>query len=125
MVSSSIVASLNFTFIATLLGHPIMMEAVTLDGPQTGRVLLGVGKLEGYPSSADAEIISTVDGLMNSKWLDNFTLEIGVPLSISHLYQDNLSAFKIASKLAKRKQVKYLLEKSIWLSSIMRIGNIL
>ena len=65
----------------------------------------------GSPSSTDAEIISTVDGLKNLKWLDNLILEIGLPLSICHLYQDNLSASKILSKSAKTKQVKHLLSK--------------
>ena len=47
----------------------------------------------------------------NLKWLDNLNLEIGLPLSICHLYQDNLSASKIISKSAKTKQVKHLLSK--------------
>jgi hypothetical protein len=63
----------------------------------------------GSPSSTDAEIISTVDGLKNLKWLDNLTVEIGLPLSICHLYQDNLSASKIIMKTTKTKQVKHLL----------------
>ena len=65
----------------------------------------------GSPSSTDAEIISTADGLKNLKWLDTLTLEIGLPLSICHLYQDNLSASKIISKTTKTKQVKHLLSK--------------
>ena len=63
----------------------------------------------GSPSSTDAEIISTVDGLKNLKWLDNLTVEIGLSLSICHLYQDNLSASKIIMKTTKTKQVKHLL----------------
>ena len=65
----------------------------------------------GSPSSTDAKIISTVDGLKNLKWLDALTLEIGLSLSTCHLYQDNLSASKIISKTTKTKQVKHLLSK--------------
>ena len=65
----------------------------------------------GSPSSTDAEIIATVDGLKNLKWLDSLTLEIGLPLSICYLYQDNLSASKIITKSTKTKQVKHLLSK--------------
>ena len=65
----------------------------------------------GSPSSTDAEIISTVDGFKNLKWLDSLTLEIGLPLSICYLYQDNLSASKIITKSTKTKQVKHLLSK--------------
>ena len=65
----------------------------------------------GSPSSTDAEIIATVDGLKNLKWLDTLTLEIGLPLSICYLYQDNLSASKIITKSTKTKQVKHLLSK--------------
>ena len=63
------------------------------------------------PSSTDAEIIATVDGLKNLKWIDNLTCEIGLPLTICHLYQDNLSASKIIMKSTKTKQVKHLLSK--------------
>jgi len=56
-------------------------------------------------------MIATVDGLKNLKWLDTLTLEIGLPLSICYLYQDNLSAYKIITKTTKTKQVKYLLSK--------------
>jgi len=88
------------------------------DGSHTGWVLkLGDSFLGsksskqrvGSPSSTDAEIISTVDGLKNLKWLDNLTVEIGLSLSICHLYQDNLSASKIIMKTTKTKQVKHLL----------------
>jgi hypothetical protein len=65
----------------------------------------------GSSSSTDAEIIATVDGLKNVKWLDNLTIEIGLPVSTCHLYQDNLSASKIISKTTKTKQVKHLLSK--------------
>jgi len=65
----------------------------------------------GSPSSTDAEIIATVDGLKNLKWIDNLTCEIGLPLTICHLYQDNLSASKIIMKSTKTKQVKHLLSK--------------
>ena len=65
----------------------------------------------GSPSSTDAEIISTVDALNNLKWLDNLTFEICLPLSICHLYQDNLSASKVLPKSAKTKQVKHSLSK--------------
>ena len=65
----------------------------------------------GSPSSTDAEIIATVDGLKNLKWLDTLTLEIGLPLSICYLHQDNLSASKIITKSTKTKQVKHLLSK--------------
>jgi len=84
--------SSDFTYIATLPGLLIMTVI-------------------GSPSSTDAEIISTVDGLKNLKWLDALTLEIGLPLLICHLYQDNLSASKIISKTTKTKQVKHLLSK--------------
>jgi len=63
----------------------------------------------GSPSPTDGEIISIVDGLKNLKSSDNLTLERGLPLSICHLCQDNLSASKISSKSAKTKQVKYSL----------------
>jgi len=62
------------------------------------------------PSSTDADTIATVDGLKNLKWLDSLALEIGLPLSICYLYQDNLSAFKIISKTTK-KEVWHLLSK--------------
>ena len=65
----------------------------------------------GSPSSTDGEIIATVDGLKNLKWLDTLTLEIRLPLSICYLYQDNLSASKIITKSTKTKQVKHLLSK--------------
>ena len=65
----------------------------------------------GSPSSTDAEIIATVDGLKNLKWIDNLTCEIGLPLTICHLYQDNLSASKIIMKSIKTQQVKHLLSK--------------
>ena len=35
------------------------------------------------PSSTNAEIIASVDGLKNLKWLDSLTLEIGLPLKLS------------------------------------------
>ena len=63
----------------------------------------------GYSSSTDAEIISTVNGLKNLKWLDNLTF--GLPLSIFYLYQDNISASKIISTSAETKQIKHLLRK--------------
>jgi hypothetical protein len=65
----------------------------------------------GSPSSTDAEIIATSDGLKNLKWFDNLTTEIGLQLSISYLYQDNLSASKVIKKLTKTKQLKHLLSK--------------
>ena len=65
----------------------------------------------GSSSSTDAEIISTVDGLKTLKWLDNLTSEIGLSMSISYLYQDNLSASKVISKTTKTKQLKHLLSK--------------
>ena len=34
----------------------------------------------GSPSSTDAEIIATGDGLENLKWLDSLTIEIGLNL---------------------------------------------
>ena len=93
-----------------------MMASATLDGfsnsasPSWGQKSWKQRVVN--PSSTDAEIISTLDGLKILKWLDNLTLEIGLQLSIFHLYQDNLSASKILSKSAKTKQVnKHLLSK--------------
>ena len=65
----------------------------------------------GSLSSTDDEIIATVDGSKNLKWLDTLTLKIGLPLSICYLYQDNLSSSKIITKSTKSKQVKHLLSK--------------
>jgi hypothetical protein len=65
----------------------------------------------GSPSSTDAELIATADGLKNLKWFDNLTTEIDLPLSICYLYQDNLSASKVIKKLTKTKQLKHLLSK--------------
>ena len=53
----------------------------------------------------------TVDGLKNLKWIDTLTCEIGLPLTICHIYQDNLSAPKIIIKYTKTKQVTHLLRK--------------
>jgi len=81
MVSSSTVASLSFTFIARLLGHPTMMTAVTLNGSSNLASLGSKSSKQrvGSPSSTDAETIPTVDDLNNLKWLDSLTLEIGLP----------------------------------------------
>jgi hypothetical protein len=65
----------------------------------------------GSPSSTDAEIIATCDGLKNLRWIDNLTTEIGLQLSICYLYQDNLSASKVIMKQTKTKQLKHLLSK--------------
>jgi hypothetical protein len=65
----------------------------------------------GSPSSTDAEIIATADGLKNLKWLDNLTIEIGLNLQTCYLYQDNLSASKIIQRQTKTKQLKHLLSK--------------
>jgi len=65
----------------------------------------------GSPSSTDAEIIATSDALKNLKWLDNLLIEINLPTTISHLYQDNLSASKVIMKQTKTKQLKHLLSK--------------
>ena len=113
MESKSIVYSLNCTYIASWASHH--------DGSSHTGWILKLGKSflgskssklrVGSPSSTDAEIIATVDGLKNLKWLDNLTCEIGLPLTICHLYQDNLSASKIMMKSTKTKQVKHLLSK--------------
>ena len=65
----------------------------------------------GSPSSTDAEIIATADGLKNLKWLDSLTIEIGLNLQTCYLYQDNLSAFKVIQRQTKTKQLKHLLSK--------------
>ena len=70
----STAANSNFTYMATLLGYPTMMEAVTLN-----RSLNSASPKQrvGSPSTVAklcAEIISTVDGLNNLKsiGLNNF-----------------------------------------------------
>ena len=65
----------------------------------------------GSPSSTDAEIIATADGLKNLKWLDSLTIEIGLNLQTCYLYQDNLSASKVIQRPTKTKQLKHLLSK--------------
>ena len=65
----------------------------------------------GSPSSTDAEIIATADAAKNLRWFDNLTTEIGLQLSTSYLYQDNLSGSKVIMKQAKTKQLKHLLSK--------------
>ena len=54
------------------------------------------GKLRvGSPYSTDAEIIATSDALKNLKGIDGLLIEIGLPNTISYLYQDNFSAYMI------------------------------
>ena len=104
MASSSIVASLNSTYIVTLRGHPIMIVAVT---PQTRRVLLGVKMLE---TARGVPIIYRCKNYLYNGWFEKFSIvrqcQLGscLPLSISHLYQDNLSDSKISSISATIKQ---------------------
>ena len=64
----------------------------------------------GSPSSTDAKNFVTSDALKNLKWLDNLLIEIGLP-TISHLYQDNLSASKVIMKQTKTNQLQHLLSK--------------
>jgi hypothetical protein len=65
----------------------------------------------GSLSSTDVEIIATSDALKDLKWLNNLLIEINLPTTISHLYQDNLSASKVIMKQTKTKQLKHLLSK--------------
>ena len=62
-----------------------------------------------------------MDSLKNLKWLDNLTFEIGLLLSICHLYQDNLNAFKIILKYAKTKQVKIKLAQQYYADRLYTI----
>ena len=55
----------------------------------------------GSPSSTDAEIIATADGLKSLKWPDSLTIEIFLNLQTCELYQDNLSASKVIQRLTK------------------------
>ena len=115
MASKSIVQSSNSTYIVIRRGLHIMTEVVTRDWIlKLGESFLGSKSSKqcvGSPSSTDTEIIAIADGFKNLKWLDNLTCEIGLPLTICHLYQDNLSASKIMMKSTKTKQVKHLLSK--------------
>ena len=83
-------------------------------GPQTRWVLLGVEKLE---TARGIPIVHRCRNYFYNGWLknwerfDNLTLEVGLPLSICHFYQDNLSASNLISKSAKTKQVTRLLSK--------------
>ena len=68
-------------------------------------------QMVGSPVSTDAEIIATSDALKNMKWVDNLLLEIELPTTMSHLYQDNLSASIVIIKQTKAKQLKHPLSK--------------
>ena len=70
-----------------LHGHPIMMTIATQ---------AGYSKWANFTSAS----------LKNLKWLDNLLIEIGLPTTISHLYQDNLSASNVIMKQTKKKQLK-------------------
>ena len=55
--------------------------------------------------------LSTSDALKILKWVDNLLIEIGLPTTISHLYQDNLIASKVIMKQTKKRKLKHLLSK--------------
>ena len=65
----------------------------------------------GSPSSTDAEIFPTVDGLKNLKWLDSLTIDIGLNLQTSDINQANFSASKVIERLRETKQLKNLFSK--------------